>query len=545
MGDTTATITSKAVGLPDEVRRELFSFDTQQRYQSITKKHGIDTSQVREIGIYVLRMLEGVFPVDQFPKELQNALAIDEAKAHAVARSVAEDVLMRFDSDIEEIDFQALIHKWTVEEQTEDEKNPAEFVHTYVATLPGKPSARGQHRLEEVFEDVIEKKVDHDQAKAKLMKPLKVGGLGVDGAAAEKLVSTFEGDIKGMVFEEKVEIAKGLLLKKGVATGHKALVRKGKMDSFSDEDAEEIERVKAQKVAALAHEPLRSIEDVIKHVCEGKVFSFDNPMLTERCQKIVESRVRGVRDARGMRNQLERSVEKGGLGVVGRQLSDMTDVIESAVREYEAHAEGALAKERAVSREQRIAKRVLRDGRGAREKVELDQRFQQLTGNKHGKTAKPQDILNFDEDKLINVDKMRGAIEGADAKRPSARRKAKKPGRVDDIKFAKRLSGPTEELSRLTLTDFRRLSKDPVQASTKIVDKIDLLENQGYELKVRGIKAWRESPLNRRYITLTERAVLGGMTLQQALEETQGEGDEALSEEELRVLMKLNASLRF
>ena len=82
--------------------------------------------------------------------------------------------------------------------------------------------------------------------------------------------------------------------------------------------------------------------------------------------------------------------------------------------------------------------------------------------------------------------------------------------KMEDIRSAPRLSGPVEEVAALTLTEFRRLSKDAKQAVTKILDKVDLLEQQGYEQKIAAIKAWRGSPLNRQYLQLTREGLPTG-----------------------------------
>jgi hypothetical protein len=116
---------------------------------------------------------------------------------------------------------------------------------------------------------------------------------------------------------------------------------------------------------------------------------------------------------------------------------------------------------------------------------------------------------------------------------------------MQEIAFSKRLVGPVEELRTLGLLDFRRLSKDPRQAATKVKDKVGLLENEGYDKKIEGIKAWRSSPLSQLYIELTRTAVLKGIPIPELLAQRRAAKEETLTDEELKELIALNAELRF
>ena len=71
---------------------------------------------------------------------------------------------------------------------------------------------------------------------------------------------------------------------------------------------------------------------------------------------------------------------------------------------------------------------------------------------------------------------------------------------MTDVQAVPKLTGPVDELRQLTIDDFRRLSKDPREATLKIKDKIDLLEDMGYEQKTQGVKAFLESGVNRLYL---------------------------------------------
>lgn len=116
---------------------------------------------------------------------------------------------------------------------------------------------------------------------------------------------------------------------------------------------------------------------------------------------------------------------------------------------------------------------------------------------------------------------------------------------VSDVKAAPtKLVGPVEELRSIALRDFRHLSKDPSEATLKIKDKIDLLENQSFAQKTAGIEAWRESPTNKLYLDILRRS-LEGKPVNDVIGEMEQAGSEVLTKAEFDAIMALNRTLRF
>ncbi|MBI4435465.1 hypothetical protein HY630_02240 [Candidatus Uhrbacteria bacterium] len=314
---------------------------------------------------------------------------------------------------------------------------------------------------------------------------------------------------------------------------------------------EELEDIKQQKAAILETKGPLDIPGIVKEICENSVFKFEDAQLQERCAKLIESRVRDVRTPEQTRAQLEKAVENGGLGVTGRRLSDMLAMIEGRVAAFQ----GNLSQE---ERRKRIEKRAGvpdKETLAKKEESLLTKRYAELTGkvpNEHVAPAAPNVsrtsvAISAQHEQLsregkIDSAKVKAAVVGAQqvvAPRP------RMTPRMQEVTFEKRLSGPIDELRSLSLTDFRRLSKDPIQASTKVKDKVDLLEEQGYEKKVEAIQAWRGSPLNQMYVEITREAVLTGVPVVEILGKKRTAGEETLTDEELKAVMKLNADLRF
>jgi hypothetical protein len=108
-----------------------------------------------------------------------------------------------------------------------------------------------------------------------------------------------------------------------------------------------------------------------------------------------------------------------------------------------------------------------------------------------------------------------------------------------------KIMGPIEELQFLDLINFRRLGKTPAEATAKVFAKIKLLENEGYDKMVAGVRAWRQSPVNRLYLSLGQEAVVKGIFLKDIIAARQKAAQEYLRLEEIEAIISLNSKLVF
>jgi len=111
---------------------------------------------------------------------------------------------------------------------------------------------------------------------------------------------------------------------------------------------------------------------------------------------------------------------------------------------------------------------------------------------------------------------------------------------MSDVKFEPKLYGPLDELLAMSLTDFRRLSKDPRQAILKISNKLEILAGESELQKNQGIKALKSSPLYKIYADIMNKALVGSKSFEQAITER---GDITLAE--FKAIMELNKSLKY
>ncbi len=130
---------------------------------------------------------------------------------------------------------------------------------------------------------------------------------------------------------------------------------------------------------------------------------------------------------------------------------------------------------------------------------------------------------------------------------PSAppKRQAEPSVKVADVKKVSKLIGPIEELGTMGVAEFRRLSSDPKEATNKMINTLELLEETDYEDRVRGIQAWRKSPLNNLYIALVQEALTKGMTVADAATQRRNTGEESLSAAEIEAIVTFNNKISF
>jgi len=116
---------------------------------------------------------------------------------------------------------------------------------------------------------------------------------------------------------------------------------------------------------------------------------------------------------------------------------------------------------------------------------------------------------------------------------------------LQDVKPVPRVMGPIEELQFLDLVNFRRLSKTPAEITAKIFNKIKLLEADGYDRMIAGVRAWRRSPINLLYLKMMKEAINKGQTVKDLATSHQAEKSNYLNLEEIEEIIALNSKLIF
>jgi len=115
---------------------------------------------------------------------------------------------------------------------------------------------------------------------------------------------------------------------------------------------------------------------------------------------------------------------------------------------------------------------------------------------------------------------------------------------VESVSGHPRIYGPSDELRSISLIDWRRWGTSQ-EAIFKIKEKINLLGEDSLVKKAEGIKAWKESEVNKLYLELGEESINKGKSVEETIRERQKEGRKTLSEEEFNAVVELNQNLRF
>lgn len=112
-----------------------------------------------------------------------------------------------------------------------------------------------------------------------------------------------------------------------------------------------------------------------------------------------------------------------------------------------------------------------------------------------------------------------------------------------DIRQPARVVGPVEELSFIDLKEFRKLSPNPAQASAKILEKIDLLQEESWQMRMDAIKAWKRSEAFQTYLDLGRESLTSGVSLAEIIRTRTQSGKPYLTLDEFTAINSLNSSL--
>lgn len=301
--------------------------------------------------------------------------------------------------------------------------------------------------------------------------------------------------------------------------------------------------------------------------------------LKDRLKNIIISGLKGVRASIGLKEVLSRDVDKGGLGISGNDI----DVL---IKEIDKESKNLLKKpkktekpekEVLIKKEKNVASDVQKSKQGDEKKG-----IEALRKQYSAEDASPIDIKSIKKPttessvkpqigkaKHIEQDSKDQKKDDSKPKalkldmpiKPIVKRKAdgvtmmdvvppkqamqgekqKQSGTVDTRR--PKLVGPIGELQYMSLNDFRRISDDPQVRAEKILEKLDLLEEESYVQRVKGIKAWQECEVFDLYIQIGAEAMSEEKTLEEVISEYDKRGDQFLTKEEFFSINELNKKL--
>jgi hypothetical protein len=343
-----------------------------------------------------------------------------------------------------------------------------------------------------------------------------------------------------------------------------------KKDDFLLEPEKDIQDIKMQETAVskkVDAEEVRTVDQILDGMADEAVaitgVAFENDDMKKRFRNLVSLYFRDLRDALETKSKFTMPVASGGMGMTDADADKVMALLKAKIETFR----GSMAASADQAKQQYVqaqADKVMSETerQTTKEKAQLDRRFAQLTGSAPADAAAsaPMPVAAPIKIPVVSLDKKPAASTppaappanlpmapgpAAPSPNPSPQPTAQssKPV-VSDVIATPRLTGPVEELRAITLTDFRRLSKDPNEATLKVKDKIDLLEDQGFEAKTQGIKAWQESEPNRVYLDMLRRS-LEGKPVPDIINDLESMGKTVLTKAEFDSIMALNRKLRF
>ncbi len=281
--------------------------------------------------------------------------------------------------------------------------------------------------------------------------------------------------------------------------------------------------------------PTTVVDQAVESTMQRVGLSLDG-YLMRRLQNAISTRLRDVRNGIQTKALLTRETRVGGVGLSVEEAERVAGIIEQAYQTYHEQIEAEERKEIEAMKTEQLAKT---EERKRRESEEHAKWFQEKV---HGLRA--EDVFVTRQDAQPEGSKktegnpslgfLNASVESP--VRPS----------IDGITPPPaRLVGLADELVKMSIADFRRLSKNPDEAAAKIQQKLDTLKAESFDRWTEGVEAWRRSPLQRQYLRLVAESFSSGQPVAQLVDEKRVEDPSLPTAAELGAIIALNSHLQF
>ncbi|HSD12922.1 MAG TPA: hypothetical protein VLC10_05165 [Patescibacteria group bacterium] len=325
-------------------------------------------------------------------------------------------------------------------------------------------------------------------------------------------------------------------------------------------DIKKIEALVAKKSVSVETKAEANLLDVtVEQAAASTGAALPDDDMRRRYRMLISLYFRDLRDALETKSKFTMPVQSGGMGMAEEEAEKVMAELRSKNDEYHAAMQGKAVEDKAKYVAEQTEKVLgAQDRLDKKDEERMEQAFtglMQRTGVAAPGAAVPPPPAGLKEPRVVPVvglDAKGKAIPPvapapAPATAPGAAAPSAAPAAapaVSEVKYSPRLTGPVEELRSMSLKDFRRLSRDPREATLKLKDKIDLLEEQSFDMKTQGIKAWQDSEVNKLYLDIL-RSSLEGKPVTDVITDLENKAAPYLSKAEFDSIMELNRKLRF
>ncbi len=112
-----------------------------------------------------------------------------------------------------------------------------------------------------------------------------------------------------------------------------------------------------------------------------------------------------------------------------------------------------------------------------------------------------------------------------------------------DIKQPMAVVGPVDELGALDLKEFRRMGASPQEAADKVLEMIELLEEDSWKIRMDGIEAWKRSRLHMLYVEIGRESIETNTGIDEVISKRTSESRPFMLLDEFFAINSLNSSI--
>jgi hypothetical protein len=359
----------------------------------------------------------------------------------------------------------------------------------------------------------------------------------------------------GQAEEEIVELSEELKELNREKTIQLDLKSDRQNDIFNEEDESEI-KILTEQIGEIKKPETDPTEENLAKLIEECKISFSSQILVDRFRQILSTYLKGVRKKIETKDAMLKAIEAGGLNLDEVEIERVMGLAQKykptdEENKLEQPKKIVLPEDKLAADRMAVLKEI-----GARD-VEYDLgkaiearqgQAQAANEQKPVVEAPSQPAVKSEAPAVPEVPKQElpPAVEPP-KKVFSFFRSSDAIGKkkMEDVKFVPKTMGPIDELRFMDTVSFRRLGKVASESTAKLKGKIVLLEKEQYAKKLEGIKAWRQSPLNQLYVSMTQSALSQGMNIEQIIAQKTQANEDCLNQSEFEAIMMLNQDLRF
>lgn len=311
---------------------------------------------------------------------------------------------------------------------------------------------------------------------------------------------------------------------------------------FNREDEEEVAQFKNKDEIIDQKKKEVVLSYVIDEIVKKGNLTLE-PGARDRLNRVIESRLREIRDLIETKEALLKSRNIGGVGLDENQAKNILKYIEEyRLQMHNGHdLEAEIINSKKVM-EKPVAQFVATPPKQAPEKI------LPIKDSVLSKILKPQTNLPHisSNQEIVAPQNIKKDDSGSTPTivKPSFNDWLQKSS-VGDGYQPRMVAGPLEELATLDLSYFRQLGSNPMESVAKIKHKIDLLTQDSFARRMEGIKSWRQSPVYRNYLAIGSLSVEETQGVAEVIKQKQLNNQPCLTLEEFEAVADLNQELAY